>query len=339
MKKTVLCLVLTALLTVPVLAAPEDGETLPGIEEAAEGTDGVFSGDFSYTGVVDAETGYPEGTVRSATSRLRLSDGMSYDREQDLFVFPIGDGGSEIACTAADGMILTEAVTVRESGDDPVTVYRDGLPLEREDWEYLSAPGEYAIYAGTDATGLRLAHFTLTGPYTNRVFGYAVPEGFLVSGAVFEGEDTGYDRYYVDMEREGTYHIDYRIPSAERSYALDVTVDRTPPTLTLSGKVGEDGRVRSAVTVTDLEPDCTMHFERDGVPDADFRFTAGEGVISEPGYYTLRVTDPAGNETTYEFTILVYFDLNSLIFFALVLGVLALTGGYALFKRKHLRLS
>ena len=55
--------------------------------------------------------------------------------------------------------------------------------------------------------------------------------------------------------------------------------------------------------------------------------------------YQLLVFDAAGNSTSEQFTILVYLDFNSLLFFALVCLSLAGVLGYVLFSRKRLRIA
>lgn len=46
--------------------------------------------------------------------------------------------------------------------------------------------------------------------------------------------------------------------------------------------------------------------------------------------------DKAGNVTQYAFTILIYFDLNSLLFFGIALAAAAAVGAYIVISRKRL---
>ena len=46
--------------------------------------------------------------------------------------------------------------------------------------------------------------------------------------------------------------------------------------------------------------------------------------------------DEAGNLTTYEFSILVYFDFNSLVFIGMLAAVLVAVGAYIVLSRKRL---
>ena len=73
-------------------------------------------------------------------------------------------------------------------------------------------------------------------------------------------------------------------------------------------------------------------------PDGFFVYTPGENRRGRD-YFGFRVTDAAGNAAAYQFTILAYLDLNSLLFFALICASLAGVLGYILYKRKKLRVA
>jgi hypothetical protein len=55
------------------------------------------------------------------------------------------------------------------------------------------------------------------------------------------------------------------------------------------------------------------------------------------GDYKIILQDEAGNLTDYEFSILVYFDLSSWIFFAMVMLAVVGTGVYLYLERKRMR--
>jgi hypothetical protein len=55
------------------------------------------------------------------------------------------------------------------------------------------------------------------------------------------------------------------------------------------------------------------------------------------GDYVIVLQDEAGNLTHYEFSILVYLDANSWIFFALVVLAVAGIGVYLYLERKRMR--
>ena len=352
--RLLLAALLSLALCVCALAAPEDGEAeAPANETPAEETEQSAAADertillgdtasapavdFDYTGELDAATGLPEGaSVSAAVNRVSLSETMSYDRALGLFVYPLGTGLAEVRCTAADGMVCGEPVALYLDGDAEVGVYRDGVEVEQSEWESLHTPGEYAVYSGSG--GGRVLSFTIVGPYTDRLYSYVMPDGFLVTAVTFNGEDFGADRYYVDMEQEGEYRVEYRCPRADLNLTLETTVDRTGFLPEIYGALGSDGRIHSSVDIGPLEPGASMYVEKDGELYTNFSYGRDGGTLTEPGEYSIVVADRAGNVMSYDFTIAVYFDLNSLIFFALIPAVCAAALGYGLFRRKRLKI-
>jgi hypothetical protein len=299
---------------------------------AAEGG-GDYQGDINYVGEVDPETGYGYDSP-DLGSRISITDSMLYDGAKGWFVYPIG-ANSELSCIAADGMLLTDAVTLYTTGNPELSVYRDGEEVDLSRGSTLKEPGEYTIYLGS-STGTRICGFTILPEITNRVHGYTVPEGFAVRELVRDGEQQGFDRYYADMEAEGEYEITTRCLQADRIYTFHVTIDRTPPELVLSGNVGEDGRVRGPVTVSNVEEDTTLTLERDGKTEK-LAVDDGTAEIRDTGSYRLVATDAAGNSSSYQFTILIYLDSNAFLFVLLTVAILAAVVFYAMWKRKKFR--
>lgn len=327
-----LALCAALLLCAPALAAPEDGAT----DGTAHGSaaENRFVGEIGYSGVVDAETGYAPGATHGDETRVELSDTMYYDREAQVFVFPL-DGGAELRAGAADGMIVSEPVALSAEGELDVTVYRNGEAFEPENG-VADQIGEYVVNRADGGMERRVMGFTVVGESTNAVTAYSMPEGFLVRDATLNGEEAPYDRYRVDMMAEGAYHIEYRCPLAGLERTLDVTVDRTAPELLLDGRLDGGGRVRSAVEFQALEDGVAIGVTRDGEPQRVL-LSGGAGRLTDTGSYVVNVTDPAGNTTTYEFTIVLYLDTNAAIFLALASLALAGVLGYVLWRRKNLR--
>ena len=300
---------------------------------AAEGD--AFQGNFDYSGTIDPETGYPRGeTVVSYDGRTVVSAAMAYDSVRGMFVYPLEDG-TELFCSAADGMILTDRVTIQYSGSQVLTVYRNGEVLDLAGaWE-LSEPGSYVITQGTQS-GTRVCGFTLVPKETNLIHNYSVPEGFLIRGATLDGNETEFSRYYVDMEREGSYRIDYRCPAADRDYALEVRIDRTPPELLLKGSVRRDGKVHSAVEISGLSEGDSISVEHDGTPQK-LQINNGALTLTDTGAYSVTVSDAAGNTVSYDFTIMLYLNTNSILFLLLVAAIVCSVFVYAWWKRKSLK--
>ena len=323
MKKRILLttavLVLLAAAILPVFADEGDG----------------YKGDFDYNGVVDSESGYGGQDQSSLDGRVRVTSAMLYDKTRSMFVFPLS-GGEEVQCSAADGMIVTDAVTLRTTGASALHVYRNGALIELDSAGEIRDTGEYVVYAGQDS-GNKVCSFTVIGSAASIVHNYSMPDGFVVREATLEGHVTDYSRYYVDMEQEGRYRIDYSCTSTGRDYSLITQIDRTPPKLVLNGTVGRDGRVHSAVSFSGLEPDDTLRVELDGNP-ISVKIVNGSGKLTSSGVYHVTATDKAGNTVSREFTIMVYLDSNGVMFILLVIAAIAAVAGYALYKRRTLKI-
>lgn len=285
-----------------------------------------------YVGELDAVTGEAatDAEVSEMAARVWLSDTMYYDRETGSFVYPVD--GYEVRASVADGMIVNAPASVSAPDGVELTVRRSGAAEPEADPGNLSAPGHYAVSVA-EAGGATLFAFTVVGESASLSGGYTMPESFYILEATLDGEEAVYDRNYIGMEDEGLYEIEYVCSETGVHYRLTTAIDRTPPQLTLSGKRDKKGRFHSAVQLGGMEGAVSVSLTRDGAA-APF---PNDGRLTEAGMYQLQVWDAAGNTATEQFTVLVYLDLNGLLFFSLVsvslIGVLA----YVLFKRKRFK--
>ncbi len=308
---------------------------LPALPALAEGEAEGETDEFSYSGVLDPETGSPPGaSAFSQDGRTEIGPGMGYDSRRELFVFPLADE-TELFCSAADGMAVTGRVVLDYGGPSALTVYRNGETVDLAGSGELRDPGVYTVAAGDDASS-RVLSFTLLGDSTNQIRSYTVPDGFLLRGAERDGEEIEYSRYTVELEQEGKYLIRSRCPSIDRDYTLSVTIDRTPPSLLLSGSVGRDGRVHSAVEISGLEAGDSLYVTHDGEP-MGLTLDEGKCTLTDTGLYTVTAADTAGNTVTYEFTIMLYLNANAVMFILLLIAVVASVFIYAIWKRRSLK--
>lgn len=288
-----------------------------------------------YVGQLDAVTGEAvTGSSQTQSARVWLGDALYYDRETGSFVYPVGVGVHEVRASVADGMIVNDTVSVSAPEGVELSVKRSGAAEPEANPGSISVPGDYAVSVMDVDGAATLFTFTIVGESANLSGGYMMPEYFYILDATLDGADVFFDRNYIGMEDEGLYEIEYACSETGVHYRLATTVDRTPPELTLDGKLDKNGRYRSAVQIGGLEPNCSASLTRDG---ADVRFPS-DGRLSEAGMYQLRVWDAAGNAVTEQFTILVYLDLSSLLFFALVCVSIVGVLGYILYKRKNLKI-
>ena len=296
----------------------------------------VFATDFDYIGPIDPITGEPAGSSpeNPEAERVYVSGSALYDRSAGVFVYPLGTGISEIYSTAADGMIVDTPVSVTASEGITPQVYRNGDPVSDEELTHLNTPGSYVVSAKEGAAAERLLGFTIIGEYTNMTGNYAMPDGFYLSSVTINGEEALLDRFNIDFSAEGSYEIEYSCPAIGKNYSLKLTVDHTAPEFSFDGSFDEDGRAHSAVDVVGLEKTDVVRMTLNG---AETQFPS-DAHLTASGLYTIEVFDAAGNSTSRQLTILVYFDASSLVFFGLVLVSAAAVVGYILVKRRRLRI-
>ena len=140
------------------------------------------------------------------------------------------------------------------------------------------------------------------------------------------------------MSEEGAYQIVYESFITELSYTLTTTIDRTGPELTFEGRIDKNGRYHSEVKYYKVgEGDRVVLFQ-DGVEVTPSIAADGTGTILDSGNYILDAYDAAGNMTEYTFTIMVYFNVNSLVFIALLLAVIIGVLVYIFIKRERLKI-
>ena len=305
---------------------------------------GAHAADPSYSGRIDPETGAAldvRGPLDGSENdgRVYVSSGVYYDYSAHRFIYSLGGTAGEVSCSAADGMVLSgEKVSLSVSQDAPVTVYWNGQELAGTPSE-VGDVGEYTIATQAEGRARQLLRFTIVGSSTNALENFTAPDGFYIEEAARDEEDVRLDRYSVNMSAEGDYHIVCTCSATGISYTLDVAIDRTPPELTLSGRFDDEMRTRSAVTFDGLQPGDTIRVTNTGeAVSPELNDSGTGGTFYDTGSYTLTVYDAAGNSTTYEFVILTYFNGTSLMFFALVLLVIAAVLVYVRFKRKNLKI-
>ena len=294
--------------------------------------------DFTYSGPLDPDTNEPyREDSEQNTGRERLSDTMYYDRNTKSFVYPINNGLQEVRSSAADGMVTNGPVTIYTASEASIAVHRDGEQLGGR-IQSLKDPGEYVVstQSGSDLT--RLFSFIIVGKTTNGLQQFLVPDGFYMTGATLDGAECYYTRYGLEMAAEGDYHLTYICPASDREFSLDVTIDRTAPELTFSGKINDENQVRSALSFTGVEEGGTVTVIRDSAILTARPDTEGVYTLKDSGLYTIRDYDAAGNMTEYQYRVMMYFNISSIIFVLLAAVLVIGIGVYVLIRRHSLRI-
>ena len=292
--------------------------------------------DVGYSGYLDPETGEPADETTTDTGRVEITSSVFFDWNTRDYVYIVGTTKSEIHASVADGMVVTDQVTISGSGSVLLSVYRNGEYYEGT--SPYTETGDYVVKADVNGEETRLFTFSIIGQVTNSLMNFSAPDGFFITGATHDGGEAAYDRYMVAMAEEGVYEIDYESIASDLVYSVRITIDRTPPEITLDGKFDSKGRAHSAVTFSGLESGDRVYLYQDGTEVNPALSGDGTGQILDSGVYTMQVYDAAGNMSEYRFTIMVYFNSNSLIALALIALVITAVVGYIFIKREHLKI-
>ena len=297
--------------------------------------------DIDYTGPLDPQTGEPvsdpEKEEQGETGRVRLSGSMYYDWNTHDFVFPVSNTVNEVHASVADGMIISGTATISPGAQASASVYLNGS-------EYTGALstikdiGDYVVFSRVGGDQVRLFSFKIVGSTTNAFSYFSAPEGFYITEATRDGEPVYFDRYSVRTDQEGLYHIEYECKGTDIVYTLETSIDRTPPELEFTGRINDEWQVRSELHFSGLEQGDSIALYRGGVMTEPELKTDGTGTIYDTGTYLMQVFDAAGNSTEYRFSILMYFNISSLIFIALICAIIIGTAVYILVSRKKLRI-
>ena len=274
------------------------------------------------------------GDLTQNDDQVWLSDSMYYDLLSHDFAYPVGETGLTAHANVADGMIVRGPVNITGNA---LVAYRNGSAYEGA-LTGMETPGDYLIKSQVGNEMLQLFSFTIVGPTTADLYAYAVPNGMYITNATRSGEAIAFDRHEVSMQADGDYHIYYECIETGIAYVLEVTVDRQPPELEFSGSIDENNRVHSALHVAGIEEGGSIRINLDGVdidvvPNAD-----GSLDLPDSGRYYIEVYDAAGNRTEYSYTVLIYLNSSSLVFFILLFVSIAAVVVYIIIKRKKLKI-
>ena len=265
-----------------------------------------------------------------AAGPVNISGNTYYDAENKAFVYYVDSSSAQaIYSSVADGMITEQAVVVKADAGVAFEVYLDGERVESVSGGTFQQPGEYVVMYMGGAVSERVFSFTIVPEQCNYVTGYSLPIGFEIVEATLNEQPVAFHNNYIKLADEGEYDIQYRCIKTNVPYQLLLRTDFTGPELSLE-EVAE-GVARGPVDISEAKDAAVVNLYHNGEK------IARKDVLTESGEYYIELADEAGNKTTYSFTILIYFDGNSWLFFVLVLAACIGVLIYLMHSRKHLR--
>lgn len=287
--------------------------------------------DMSYTGEIDSYTGQPlygNDTV-SYANVVTLSASSYYDRDRGMFVHILSNDGSKIYSSVAYGMVTNDPVSIEIPAGVDAALYYNGKELSNPDYGSINVPGSYLLSVDNGATRIQPFKFTIVNSVTGSLNEYRMPSGFAVTEVLYNGESLPVTVDVVDLSEEGDYQITYYCQPTALPYHLNVSIDHTPPTLALEAV--KDGIARGPVSLADIAPGDRIYISLDG---EQIGYTEE---LTQSGSYVINLQDEAGNVTTYKFVLQVYFNINSLVFFAIILAAVVFITVRVYRARRHLR--
>lgn len=301
-------------------------------ETSTEGRPGAAFGTESDAGdtttiISDYSDNNTDYGLELSDTQIALTDSIYYDSltERYLYITDVG----QVEASVMDGMIVTEPVVLSSENSSVLILYKDGERMTQDDTTTIKDSGFYVVqYNDNDGATQTVLEFTIVPSLTGMITQYSLPNGFKATEITRDEESVAVSSD-IDLTEEGTYHIAYQCERTQASYTLDVTIDHTAPVLALSGV--ENGVAKGPVDLSDVEEDATVTITLDG-KNYNYREK-----LSESGDYVVTITDAAGNESTYEFTIRIYLDSSAYVSILIILAILAGIVIYMVIERKRLR--
>ncbi len=232
--------------------------------------------------------------------------------------------GTEIFTNIPAGISTSGKVSFTFSSDVQYKLYRDGAQLSG----YISddsivGVGKYQLFI-YDGSGDLPAEFDfeITGQAVSGITKYTLPSGCTVSRALYEGNMIRSNRSSVDLGSEGTYTVE--IAYGEYSFTETFVLDNTPPEFGFD-RVAEGIAEGGTVTLL-LQSDDVERYEiyLDGV-----LVETKSRTMSDPGVYTVKVYDTAGNMSEQSFQLV--YRMNAMAVVVILLLAAVIIAGVAFF--------
>ncbi len=307
---TVLAAVLVIGMSTPVLATEYSVEITP---------------EMQMNGIEEADTG--DGTATENSDRVMITDSILYDKQQEIYMY--GVSGSYIYANVLDGMMTQNGVKITSDSGVDFSVYKDGDAIKLPENQTVTDVGSYSVMSTQSGNETEVFSFIIIGSAMREPQYYSLPSACVLTLASRNGEELTSTGGSIDLSEEGDYHIEYLCARNNVAYTLDFDVDHTAPTLEFEGL--EDNKARGKVTILDYEKGANLTIIKDGSE------ISSRTELTQPGSYTVRIADDAGNASVYSFYILFYLNAGGITFGILAVAVIVALVVYLYIARKRMR--
>ena len=246
---------------------------------------------------------------------FRLSDDFGNSATFSVTI----DKSVSYSANIGNGLIASENVQIVNGEKLTVTVTKDNQVIDYEFGQPLKAEGAYKVlmkdaYGNEKTLGFRIVKGVKTA------LDYTLGENVSVLKIERDGEEILFEGNRLNFTESGVYTV--TAEAEGKTYSFILELDSTAPTLELIG-VKDGGVSGKAVTLDNLSEQATVEVFKDGEL---IEYELGSE-LKEYGEYRVVVTDEAGNQSEYGFTL--KHVLNGGAVALIVIGIVVLVGGVA----------
>ncbi len=277
------------------------------------------------------------GTTASGTETTQPTEGVPLgdtalisETPTDTNIRLTTKAGTEIYTNIPRNMQTSGKVTFSFTTDVQYKLYCNGsyisgyLPTDS-----IVEKGKYQLFI-YDGSGTLPAEFDfeITGRYVSGITKYTIPIGCKVERALYEGNMIRSNIDSVDLGSEGTYSID--IVYGAYSFTETFILDNTAPVFGFDRVVdgiAEGGTVSILFESEDID---SYEIYKDGV-----LITVKKLMLSEPGVYTIKVFDQAGNVSDQTFELLYKMNEMAVVVMILLIAIITAVVVFFVMSRKR----
>lgn len=229
------------------------------------------------------------------------------------------DKSVSYSANVGNGLIASESVLIDSNEKLTVTVTKDNQVIDYVFGQPLEDEGSYKVLMKDAYGNEKLLEFSIVKG-VKATLDYTLGENVSVLSVDRDGEEILLKNNRLNFTESGIYTVTAEVDGKAYSFVLEL--DATAPTLELIG-VKDGGVSGKSVTLDNLSEQATVEVYKDGEL---IEYELGNE-LSEYGDYRVVVTDEAGNQTEYTFTL--KHILNGGAVALIVIGIIVLIGGVA----------
>lgn len=229
------------------------------------------------------------------------------------------DKSVSYSANIGNGLIASENVQIVNGEKLTVTVTKDNQVIDYEFGQPLKAEGSYKVFMKDAYGNEKTLEFSIVKG-VKTTLDYTLGENVSVLKIERNGNEILHESNRLNFTESGVYTVTAEVDGTTYSFVLEL--DNIAPTLELNG-VKNGGVSGKTVTLDNLSEQATVEVFKDGEL---IEYELGNE-LKEYGEYRVVVTDEAGNQTEYNFTL--KHVLNGGAVALIVIGIVVLVGGVA----------